>query len=174
MTQSRNGVSDLCNESRRHCSSFIKWTGCCFDTIVRWHRRKWFCLLRQMLPQRVLSVCLSYSCTLLRPLYGMRCNLAGTVMRAVWSNVALDRDPSLLTGRGDLAVHGNATYLQINLAVVIIVCIRKSNNSCVIVYCSCKIIRISSDLSVRSTLLSTDSSTETQTFPVIYFSTKHS
>ena len=46
-------------------------------------------LLRQMLPHVVclyMFVCLSYSCTLLKPLDGMRCHLAGTL---VWSEVTL-------------------------------------------------------------------------------------
>jgi len=41
-------------------------------------------------------MCLSHSCTLLKPLDGMRCRLAEIL---VWSQVTLSRSP---TGRGDI------------------------------------------------------------------------
>jgi len=80
--------------------------------ISRRHRFHWFCLLREkMLPLCGLSVCM-FICTLLKPLDGMRCNLAGTL---VWSKVTLyetgARSPM---GRGDLGVgtpvHSDAAY----------------------------------------------------------------
>ena len=80
------------------------------------------CLLRQMLPQRDLSICtyvyhLSHLCTLQKPLDGMRCHLAGALM---WSQVMLyQTGPSPPTGRENFMVGtpgspvcSNASYHQ--------------------------------------------------------------
>jgi len=61
---------------------------------------QWFHLLRQMYTCVVrLSLCLSYFCTLLKPLDGMRCHLEGTL---VWHSIR--KGARFPTRRGDLGV----------------------------------------------------------------------
>jgi len=65
-----------------------------------------------------------HSCTMLKPLDGMRCHLAETLVWSKYNDTVLDRGPvphgKEIFGVGT-PVYSNATYHQITLALVIII-----------------------------------------------------
>ena len=90
-----------------HLLTYLQMLMCIYHThmhalVFRWHCNSDStycsrCYLSMVCP----SVCLTHSCSLLRPLYGMRCHLAGTLL---WSQATALDGPWSPVGRGGLGV----------------------------------------------------------------------